>query len=312
MVEPPDIRNFRNKGNKIMRLLHLGNKGNKIMRLLHLATTSSYFLVVSDRCNISFKMEKKFHTHDTHWLIFVDFMEKNSDFARGKFTGIEGKKKNRMLWDDLTNQLNSAGLGVRTREKWQKAWTDLKSKVKQKAATLKFLQQGTGGGEETHKPLTDIELRILGIFGSSCFEGTDNPERGIPSSSIPREAEMVVEENNSCSSSSVQTPTTIPSSSIPREAEMVVEENNSCSSSSVQTPTTIRKRRLSVENTPFSSKKKKMEDNVSEAVCIETIGLLHEIKEELQTFNTSFTRFNNLFKLFVDSYMSGQADNKKT
>ncbi|KAK9754341.1 Transposase IS4 [Popillia japonica] len=144
-------------------------------------------------------------------------LAKNSDFARGKFTGIEGKKKNRMLWDDLTRE--------NTQRKMAK---NLKSKVKQTAATLKFQQQATGGGEETHKPLTDIELRILGIFGSSCFEGTDNLERGTPS----------------CSTA--------------REAEMVVEENTSCSSSSVQTPTTIRKRRLSIENTPFSPKKKTM------------------------------------------------------
>ncbi|KAI4456198.1 zinc finger protein [Holotrichia oblita] len=128
-------------------------------------------------------MERKFHTHNTHWLIFVAFMEANIDFARGKFTGIGEKKKNRMLCDDLANQLNLAGLGVRTREKWQnessmkKEWIDLKSKIEQKAATLKFVQQGTGGCEETTKPLTDIELRILGIFDSSCFEGTNNPER---------------------------------------------------------------------------------------------------------------------------------------
>ncbi|KAI4462421.1 myb/sant-like dna-binding domain [Holotrichia oblita] len=152
-------------------------------------------------------MERKFHTHDIHWLIFVDFMEANLDFARGKFTGIEGKKKTRMLWDDLTNQLNSAGLGLRTREKWQKAWTDLKSKIKQKTATLKFLQQGT---------------RILGIFGSSCFEGTNNPERGIPSTSTVRETETVIEEDN-------------PSTPL-----------------SIQTPTTDRKRHLPLENTPFS------------------------------------------------------------
>ncbi|KAI4461550.1 hypothetical protein MML48_5g00016716 [Holotrichia oblita] len=126
----------------------------------------------------------KFLTHSEHLQIMLDFMEENSTLATGSFAGPEGKKLQRKKWDELTLLLNGAGFGERSREKWQKTWTDLKSKSRSRAAQLKLQSNKTGGGEKESKELTVIEERILALIGPSSFEGTNTPERGLSTTSI--------------------------------------------------------------------------------------------------------------------------------
>lgn len=59
----------------------------------------------------------------SHWEIIINFMETHLDVARGRINGPAGKETFKKLWVELANQLNAAGLGERTVQKWQKVCT---------------------------------------------------------------------------------------------------------------------------------------------------------------------------------------------
>lgn len=61
-----------------------------------------------------------FRTSSTHWEIIINFMEENKDLAKGFLNGASGKERTKQLWEELTIQLNSAGLGEKSVIKWQK------------------------------------------------------------------------------------------------------------------------------------------------------------------------------------------------
>ncbi|KAK4882662.1 hypothetical protein RN001_005981 [Aquatica leii] len=121
--------------------------------------------------------------------------------ATGKFQGPNGKVQYRKLWEELTLQLNSAGLGQRTTEKWQKTWTDFKYTLKKKASAYQQGLHQTGGGPAKIPKLTELEVRILNVLGTTFYAGladikemgvggnVENPEEllNVPSTSKPAE-----------------------------------------------------------------------------------------------------------------------------
>ncbi|GJQ87004.1 hypothetical protein Trydic_g12587 [Trypoxylus dichotomus] len=68
------------------------------------------------------------------------------------------------MWSNLAEELNAAGL-----EKGL-----LKS-----GKSLGRILNGTGGGPQYSKHLTQLELRFLSVLGSSFAEGAGVPERGM-------------------------------------------------------------------------------------------------------------------------------------
>ncbi|KAK5648143.1 hypothetical protein RI129_003035 [Pyrocoelia pectoralis] len=93
---------------------------------------------------------------DIHWETIAEFMQNRlmqnrPDFATGKIHNPTGRETYKRLWKELTLKLNSAGLGERTIEKWQKnlyitdnvvhnelfqTWTDFKCNLKKKASEI--------------------------------------------------------------------------------------------------------------------------------------------------------------------------------
>ncbi|KAK4882220.1 hypothetical protein RN001_005539 [Aquatica leii] len=144
---------------------------------------------------MSFKVDEK------HWEIIVNFVENYPVVATGKFQGPNGKVQYRKLWEELTLQLNSAGLGQRTTEKWQKTWTDFKYTLKKKASAYQQGLHQTGGGPAKIPKLTELEVRILNVLGTTFYAGladikemgvggnVENPEEllNVPSTSKPAE-----------------------------------------------------------------------------------------------------------------------------
>lgn len=61
-----------------------------------------------------------FKIKEDHWFVMTDFMEKNKDFAYGRFSTANGREQFKKLWTELTIKLNSLGYGERPIEKWQK------------------------------------------------------------------------------------------------------------------------------------------------------------------------------------------------
>lgn len=55
---------------------------------------------------------------------------------------------------------------------------------KKKASEIRRAQQGTGGGPELEKILTDLELKILAILGTTFYEGVGVTEHGAVSLSM--------------------------------------------------------------------------------------------------------------------------------
>lgn len=147
-----------------------------------------------------------FKISESHWQLLCAFMESHPDFATGKFTGPKGKAVHRQLWEQLSHELNSLGLGTRTVEKWQKvsvyyrpityitvlisikhiklicifqSWADLKYSIKKKATLQRQELQATGGGKPANISLTQYEERVLAVLGQSFFEGVGSEECGV-------------------------------------------------------------------------------------------------------------------------------------
>lgn len=115
-----------------------------------------------------------------HWDIFVDFFGTYPDLAKGRFSASSnGKDLYKKLWNELTLQLNSLGLGEKTTEKWQKTWSDFKCGLKKKAAEISRMQRITGGGPPFEKKLTEVEMKLLAILGETFYKGCNVPEQGV-------------------------------------------------------------------------------------------------------------------------------------
>ncbi|KAK4882435.1 hypothetical protein RN001_005754 [Aquatica leii] len=150
---------------------------------------------------ISAKKAPVAEVDEKHWEIIVNFVENYPVVATGKFQGPNGKVQYRKLWEELTLQLNSAGLGQRTTEKWQKTWTDFKYTLKKKASAYQQGLHHTGGGAATIPKVTELVVRILNVLGTTFYAGladikemgvggnVENPEEllNVPSTSKPAE-----------------------------------------------------------------------------------------------------------------------------
>lgn len=63
---------------------------------------------------------RSFKVREVHWQIVTDYMENHPDFAKGRLNHSEARLQYRKMWEELTEQLNSAGYGQKSVEKWQK------------------------------------------------------------------------------------------------------------------------------------------------------------------------------------------------
>ncbi|KAF5278232.1 hypothetical protein FQR65_LT15721 [Abscondita terminalis] len=126
-----------------------------------------------------------FKVDERHWEIITNFVENYPVVATGKFQGPNGKSHYRKLWEELTLQLNSAGLGQRSTEKWQKTWTDFKYTLKKKASAHHQDLNQTGGGPAKIPKLNYLEMRMLHVLGKTFYSGLDVKEmvvvRHVPS-----------------------------------------------------------------------------------------------------------------------------------
>lgn len=55
-----------------------------------------------------------------HWQILLDFCEKNTEIITNKFNGPDGKAKGNVLWQSLSQKLNSLGFGEKSKDEWRK------------------------------------------------------------------------------------------------------------------------------------------------------------------------------------------------
>lgn len=53
------------------------------------------------------------------------------------------------------------------------SWRDIKSKATNKAAGIRKDRAATGNKEVTTKPLTELEKKVVGIYGKEYTEGSE-------------------------------------------------------------------------------------------------------------------------------------------
>nr|CAI5842467.1 unnamed protein product [Callosobruchus analis] len=116
-------------------------------------------------------------------------MELHPDFAKNRISAATGRATMKKLWEELTNQLNSLGLGQRSTAKESLSgrerviqriptWTEYKCVLKRKAADNKSNIDGKGGGPPRGSVLTALDQRVLSILGTSFYQGLGMPENG--------------------------------------------------------------------------------------------------------------------------------------
>ncbi|XP_046621100.1 uncharacterized protein LOC124305567 [Neodiprion virginianus] len=97
-------------------------------------------------------------------------MYNHREFAAGRLIGARGKEKGDELWKALTRELNSLGI-EKTQIQWQKAWKDIKTRVRPKAVSLKNAPIKTGNFPMDDNTLSKEDLMILGLIGPAATEG---------------------------------------------------------------------------------------------------------------------------------------------
>ncbi|KAK3917645.1 Ethylene-responsive transcription factor [Frankliniella fusca] len=104
----------------------------------------------------------------------IDFMVAHPDFAAGRLSGVQGLQGQRALWERVTREGNSKGPAKET-EQWQKAWTDMKTRIRSKALALKAARHQTGNKPLNIPTLTEYDKQVLGLMGQAATEGLSVP-----------------------------------------------------------------------------------------------------------------------------------------
>ncbi|XP_054720120.1 uncharacterized protein LOC129229772 [Uloborus diversus] len=98
-------------------------------------------------------------------------MEENPSLNKGARTQNFTVNDKERLWNILTDKLNADGGGYKSKEMWQKCWSDHKSEVKAKHLLRKKSRGKTGGGQGSIKEATDHELRVQALIGKDAING---------------------------------------------------------------------------------------------------------------------------------------------
>lgn len=88
----------------------------------------TYFICLVYR--VCFSSAMSFKVKEAHWELMVSFMEEHHFLATGRFVAPNARNNAKLLWKELSDQLNALGYGERSPEKWQKVSSDL-SKISQ-------------------------------------------------------------------------------------------------------------------------------------------------------------------------------------
>lgn len=113
--------------------------------------------------------KKNSRTHAGQFEIYVAHLEQH-ELLR---TGGQGDPKTfNGLWENLTVELNSYGVGPRkSAREWQNTFNQWKHQIRHEARKLKKNSMETGGGPASALLLTDIKERALNLLGRVVVDG---------------------------------------------------------------------------------------------------------------------------------------------
>ncbi|CAG9765755.1 unnamed protein product [Ceutorhynchus assimilis] len=208
-----------------------------------------------------------FRMREPHWEMLVTFFEANPSLVTGRFSGANGKEKQKQLWAEIAAQLNSLGLGQRSVDKWQKG------------GNIREDQKKTGGGPPLETPFSKFELRILEILGPLFIEGVNYLEIGLTKSTLVNRPKISFR-NSIISQDGLLTQTILSASN-----SQAVQEKKSDTPTPNKTTTVLDPSPKLVDHSYTLSsapKKLKADSGTIEKSYQETVVLLREIKETLK------------------------------
>ncbi|CAH1107506.1 unnamed protein product [Psylliodes chrysocephalus] len=211
-----------------------------------------------------------FKVTPAHWEVLLNFMEAHPDFARGQISGPNAKDIMKKLWATCAKNLNSVGGGARKVYKWQKTWTDFKYNPKKKASALMLKQTATGGGPPNMTPLSEVEIKFLGILGQTFYEGLI-------------ESEIILQ--NSPEPMSLNTPNEEIDTNLIGECSKGGAVKECFKTGTIQRTPIKRFSDHDYVKLPHGTRPKKMKTTETDVLYKETISELKEIRSTLQEVN---------------------------
>ncbi|XP_030376395.1 uncharacterized protein LOC115625486 [Scaptodrosophila lebanonensis] len=186
-------------------------------------------------------------------VIFIEFMEKHSNIARGHTN--RNRAAAAAAWESLTAQLNENGPPCKTVEEWRRVWKDWKQSIRNKIAKNKRESSATCGGHYNHVPLTAAENAIAVLL--NMYDVVDEID----------EAQAEDDENEQSSSTELETTQYKRNASCMDDSEMRFYSHDS----SPEAPT--KKRKIDFRHSRKSAAKR-------EALATEKILALRAIAKE--------------------------------
>ncbi|KAF2901645.1 hypothetical protein ILUMI_04540 [Ignelater luminosus] len=103
--------------------------------------------------------------------VLIEYIEANSELVSGRFSASFTFKDAQLKWEQLAATLNAIPGAQKDWKKWRKTWQDMKKSVKTKQSDLIRYTIGTGGGEAAQEVLSEDELRVADIVGTTAITG---------------------------------------------------------------------------------------------------------------------------------------------
>ncbi|KAK5650436.1 hypothetical protein RI129_001465 [Pyrocoelia pectoralis] len=126
--------------------------------------------------------------------LLIEFIKKHEKLASGKFSNDFTYKQSQLLWQEISNLLNSCGGAEKDWKAWRRTWQDIRSRTKSKRSKYMSERGATGGGPHDKYPMTDYETEVLDLIKSVSVEGHANSQESDTYFNF--DAAFVEKENN--------------------------------------------------------------------------------------------------------------------
>ena len=103
--------------------------------------------------------------------LILEFVEANKSVLNSKFNNVVTNDRKNKIWAELTDKVNSLGVGKRTEGQIRRKWKNMVCTSKKEMGTYKAVQRKTGGGAPPKEP-SSITQKIWDLNKESpAFSG---------------------------------------------------------------------------------------------------------------------------------------------
>ena len=117
------------------------------------------------------KKKRKANFSPSETALLVNLAEKDLSTIRGKFSSTVSNLKKQIVWQKITEQINSLGFEKRTCKEVKEKWNNLKQNAKTIHAGLVKSRTKTGGGPAAKPPTSTMDKVITLFEDEPSFSG---------------------------------------------------------------------------------------------------------------------------------------------